>query len=185
MKKSWLPMLPIIAVAMAPTISWAAPENPPAITPVPSPETAMPFKVRVTGAVNYPRSFMLPGDGSFLSALRAAGGLQKTDNFLDNPIDLSNIKVKRNGEVLTVNMDALLKGDNIQNIRLQNGDVIIVSRVRSFLSPPHRFISSRNLALLPNVPGALPSNREKPPVPGARGFPFNSMTVYIVPLGCG
>lgn len=182
MKKSWLQMLPLIVLAMAPTISWAAPENPPAITLAPLPEPAEKISVTIIGGVTHSGTFQLPGDATFLSALRAAGGLNK----INRQIDLSNIKVMRKGQTLTVNMSAMFKGDYAQNLRLQDHDLIIIADRPAELAPPAPPIIRKTQrpapdSVLPDLLRSLSPEREQTP-PNARGFSFNGMTVYIVPL---
>lgn len=78
-------------------------------------------QVFVVGDVERPGSYLIPGAGTALTALYAAGG--PTPNG-----SLRRVVIRRNGRVLD-SLDIynyLLRGDTRANVRLENGDVVFV-----------------------------------------------------------
>jgi protein involved in polysaccharide export with SLBB domain len=79
------------------------------------------IQVYVTGDVVRPSSYRLSSAGTALTALYAAGGPTEQGT-------LREVVVRRGGEVVaSVDMyDYLLRGDNSNDMRLENGDVVFV-----------------------------------------------------------
>lgn len=79
------------------------------------------IQVYVTGDVVRPSSYRISSAGTAMTALYAAGGPTERGS-------LREVSVRRGGEVVaTLDVyDYLLRGDNTNDVRLENGDVVFV-----------------------------------------------------------
>lgn len=79
------------------------------------------IQVYVTGEVERPASYRISGAATAMTALYAAGGPTVRGN-------LRGVEVRRGGAVVgTLDIyDYLLRGDNSQDLRLENGDIVFV-----------------------------------------------------------
>ncbi len=82
-------------------------------------------RVWLLGAVQSPGVYALATPMKLLDALAAAGGVPA--NHLDDTADLSHSFVLRNGKLLAVDFERLMKkGDMSQNLYLQPGDFVFL-----------------------------------------------------------
>ena len=79
------------------------------------------IKVFVTGEVRRPSSYLMPANASVMAALYYAGGPVVKGSMRD-------VRLRRYGEAVgSIDLyQFILEGDNAQDIRVQNGDVILV-----------------------------------------------------------
>jgi protein involved in polysaccharide export with SLBB domain len=155
----------VSAVAVAGTTSiqatpHATPVEPVEVAPA-TPLQVTPLKeitVHVIGEVEKPGTFKLKERATLGEALSLAGGPTERANLKD-------AKVYRGADTLSVDILRLFKeGNGTQNFQLQDGDVMVVPSIR-LVAAPRTVIKS-----------------EQKPWPEWWSFPFNGITVYLVPI---
>lgn len=87
------------------------------------------IQVAVIGEAAAPGTYTVPSLASLFNVIYAAGGVSNIGSVRD-------IKLYRNGKLITTLdvYDYLLHGKNIADIRMENGDMIVVSPFSSFVS---------------------------------------------------
>ena len=88
---------------------------------------ARPTRVAITGAVTRPGVYTLENLTSLTTALKLAGGVTPSANLEDIQVRRAASRVAGQGQVATLNLQALLQsGDIQQDITLRDGDTIYI-----------------------------------------------------------
>lgn len=137
---------------------------------------ALTIRVAVGGEVTRPGSLDLRPNATLVAALVGAGG------FTIVP-DRAIVKIYRTdgqSKIYSVDAEALLeRNDPSQNLRLHNGDLVMVSKVEV---KPTSAPEAPKAEVAPSIAPIQPKPQKNEKVPNWGYFHFNGMTIYNVPL---